>query len=571
MEIDSEGVPGVHAQGLLEIDDGVPEQQPRRRALGPLTEGKWRLLCIVGRKYARGAGVESTELPPNLDTAWPYFLGVGVYRWECIPVGDPRVNEDAISRLLRAARGRTRKQVSMYVVYRFADFAGYANPVLVSAEDVASPRALVRSCAASEVHLLSERGVGEGSNVVRLEDALARWTREYGVSVESVTLEEFDTSYFTCVVAQFAFWAVALGRGRLPRGVSFVGEHPPKKRLREAANSGDGPMVVRGVERAKPMSRSLGTAEEVAVILDWIDATSELKQLRKSPVAKTKWAVVLARHGPETAAAMGKRVPNQSYGVLQRSRSQLDVACMAAFRWWWDSLPLQHTNVYVFTDGSPQWRGAELFATSIDIVVCRPGEEQVIIRKMLPVLQLGLAVRSALGKATGVLWQLFLLLGPDVGRLRGFLSRVRSLTTDFGVEHKLPALPDVLPNFVAWATGKPPPADMRKVERLFPMALLAPGWGHLCDGLLRKGLFGLPWFPKWLEVFKGVLMFFGTTRMTSSVPSRKCQTMARRWRRPSGRCPSRISQTGDGALSQTPAKQLGRSSPPSGCTSMGSP
>lgn len=43
---------------------------------------------------------------------------------------------------------------------------------------------------------------------------------------------------------------------------------------------------------------------------------------------------------------------------------------------------------------------------------------------------------------------------------------------------------------------------------LFQSALLVPGLRHCFDGVLRRGLAAIPWFPEFLERMKGVGVFF---------------------------------------------------------------
>ena len=53
----------------------------------------------------------------------------------------------------------------------------------------------------------------------------------------------------------------------------------------------------------------------------------------------------------------------------------------------------------------------------------------------------------------------------------------------------------------------PLPPDAREGTHLFPRAVLAPGWRHLIDNLIRVGLGSLPFFLAWLELLKKVAKF----------------------------------------------------------------
>jgi hypothetical protein len=61
------------------------------------------------------------------------------------------------------------------------------------------------------------------------------------------------------------------------------------------------------------------------------------------------------------------------------------------------------------------------------------------------------------------------------------------VTSNFCVERMIASAPDILPQLCRWI-GVPLPPDAREGAHLFPRALLAPGWRHLIDNLIRMGL-----------------------------------------------------------------------------------
>ena len=68
------------------------------------------------------------------------------------------------------------------------------------------------------------------------------------------------------------------------------------------------------------------------------------------------------------------------------------------------------------------------------------------------------------------------------------------------------SIPDILLAFCAAFGIRIPPTA--KLERfLFPRAILAPGWRHLCDNLLQRGLNSCRFWPHFLEVLKALLNF----------------------------------------------------------------
>ena len=84
------------------------------------------------------------------------------------------------------------------------------------------------------------------------------------------------------------------------------------------------------------------------------------------------------------------------------------------------------------------------------------------------------------------------------------MSRVRGIVTDLGAERLLADIENILPSF-ARHIGLAIPDSVTEFEgRLFPFALMAPGWAHLLDTVLRRSLLELDWFGRFLEVAKAV-------------------------------------------------------------------
>ena len=135
-----------------------------------------------------------------------------------------------------------------------------------------------------------------------------------------------------------------------------------------------------------------------------------------------------------------------SYDVLRRTRVQLDVVAMLLWRKMWATLDLSTVNIFMYADGSPQWRGRELYAVTMDVII-DTGSDRKIMRRMFPILELGLNALSARGKALATLWMLHLMAGPYTSRFLDVLTRVRSITSDLGTERKLAHMVDCAPEF----------------------------------------------------------------------------------------------------------------------------
>jgi hypothetical protein len=91
----------------------------------------------------------------------------------------------------------------------------------------------------------------------------------------------------------------------------------------------------------------------------------------------------------------------------------------------------------------PQWRGAELFAATLELF-----DGETFIQKLLLVVSLSKTQLNEIGKCLALLWQVFLVMGPHTFWSRHFCKRVRAITTDMGVERLVVDMPDCVSEFM---------------------------------------------------------------------------------------------------------------------------
>ena len=246
---------------------------------------------------------------------------------------------------------------------------------------------------------------------------------------------------------------------------------------------------------------------EPGLMLDWLDATSTVKSIRHSTRASTAWTRLIARCNDLSRSDLRSNMQHVSYTCLRLARVRLDIVAMMVWRAFWSSrmgsAAFDDIHLYIYCDASPQ-KGSEYFASTLDVYDRRQG---TWARWLLPCVVLDPTLMDAFGKTLALLWQVFLIAGPSFEAVRAFCNKVRSLTTDLGVERLVVQQPDWLPDF--WQLLAPrlprPPADQ---SWLWPNAVSIPGWKHAWDGLLQKGLCTLPWFPLWLTRLKAICGFF---------------------------------------------------------------
>ena len=205
------------------------------------------------------------------------------------------------------------------------------------------------------------------------------------------------------------------------------------------------------------------------------------------------------RHGPESLAIRGrggrdlyKDIDHISAERLRIARTRIDMLVCLMWRAFFQQADWRNIWLHLFADGSPQWRGTEMYAVSIDMNA--NGWRQ---RRLLPCATLSRGSQDALSKVFAVLWQLFLIIGPSFALLRAACNRVMSITTDSGAERLLSSHRDVLRAFFRGIGGRLAPTDVAQ-DLLFPQSLRRTGWRHAWDLLLRKGLSMLDWWPGWL-------------------------------------------------------------------------
>lgn len=266
----------------------------------------------------------------------------------------------------------------------------------------------------------------------------------------------------------------------------------------------------------------LAKQHRVELILKWLRSSRFVKSIKEIGEAADSFLEIFAYSSGAPAEPMIATMKRVHPEILRRSRVRLDCLGMQLFRELWaatvratsNDLP----NLYLFADASPQWRGLELYASSFDMV-----DGGAIVHRLLPAISLDKGFLDAAGKVLALLWQIFLLTGPTFFLVRLFCSRVRSITTDQGVERLLADYPQVLPEFFQIVDPACTPGDLELGRHLFPRALVMPGWQHMWDLMIRKGLSGTRFFPGWIVGLKAIVSFLRSTT--------NCATIARNLRK----------------------------------------
>jgi hypothetical protein len=239
-------------------------------------------------------------------------------------------------------------------------------------------------------------------------------------------------------------------------------------------------------------------------VLKFLKASAYIKDLNKLPKARVAFRELENQIADNPSAVPQRPGKDWNHDSLRKARVKIDATAMRVCRAFIHSLPASVVFIQLYVDSSPQWRGAELFATSFDLIV--RSVLHFCERRLMPQISIGPVMYSAVGKAYAMLWQVFLVAGPDYNHIRQFLDHVTVVLSDFGTERLIIALPDFLPEWCEFV-GLTVPARFERRARLLPNSILSPGWHHIFDGLVRYGLYNFLWFPSWLLLLKLLLKF----------------------------------------------------------------
>ena len=209
----------------------------------------------------------------------------------------------------------------------------------------------------------------------------------------------------------------------------------------------------------------------------------------------------------------GERVEHDYYKdpkkfVLQQSQARSDVLEMLLnrrrFKQWRADDAVK--SMHLYSDGSPV-TGDELQGMILDVIFRDGSLEQMIF----PGSTLAFGHTDTVSKGVALVWALWLVSGPTVDDLLWACSKVRSLTTDFGVEMHLLELPDIAAAFVTWVGGVPL-ADVRPLvrsdRRMFGRALRIAGWSHTLGGIMKHLAEKSPDWPKDLGHLRALCKFW---------------------------------------------------------------
>lgn len=249
------------------------------------------------------------------------------------------------------------------------------------------------------------------------------------------------------------------------------------------------------------------------LVIDWLSASLYIKDQKETAEAGASFCRILSRSTGIDEATLVQEMPVVNMETLRLSRVRADVVTMMLWRRVFAQTlapsDVGNVNVFLFADASPQWRGVETFCASFDLVV-----SDIAHRRLMPLITLSRDMLDTTGKLLGLLWQLWLCAGPLYKVFRALCRRVRTITSDLGVERKLVDSINVTREFFTfvghrskWRASDLDDGVGGEDYYMFPRAVCIAGWRHMMDGLVKTGLTSLSWFPHWLDLCKGLVRF----------------------------------------------------------------
>ena len=289
------------------------------------------------------------------------------------------------------------------------------------------------------------------------------------------------------------FHCVAITK-KLNRKRLIDARDPTRKRLRALRDAAQ-PLLQRPLPTRLYEKRWHGqqSMRDPHLMLYWLDCSTDIKQQRNAAALCKEFATLLSVKSGIPAEDMLKDMEFVTGRLLVKSRMRLDCAAMLLSRRWWATVCKDTptaVSVHVMCDASPQWRGTELLACTIDVVV---GNQ--LFRRMAPPVALGKSQFDATGKLAALLWQVFLMMGPTWASLRAFCGAVRGVTTDMGTERLLADSISCLRPFLIAAFPNEQVHEGDADQYLFERVLFMPGFRHLVDNWIKAGLSSMRRFP----------------------------------------------------------------------------
>ena len=477
--------------------DNAPPPSPKRRAdrrqravaqtLGPLI--LVLIVCDTSKGYWNQAPFQGDAATHG------HIVGLGLTRWEL-----HRHTSLPLEWLAKLDRLRSRAQGFIgSVLYPVIEFASLEEPVSLPPETPARQRIqLICSKLASAF----DWDTSTQAACRPLHEWVELWTQKHDIKKAPRTCSLLLHANMIASLTNnpMAFHLVGVSQ-RICRKRLIQSRDPSRKLLRSWIKTNSGQQLRRNHRRHRALRRRKlwNTLHEIRMTLEWLDASLEIRNTRNVWKAAQKFAKVFAAANDISTAAILGVIRPANMQVLRAARPKVDAVACSLFRKVWSRLVPDTIDVFLYLDSSPQIRGEELFALSVELR--DPAGNFPWERRLAPLVALQKDYFDAVGKGLALVWILWLLVGPAAEQLIRFCDRVRCVVTDMGTERKIARLPCLIADFYEIMLEVKVHVPCRLY--LFPIAVSSPGWMHGWDVVMQRGLSSLSFFPVFFDRHQG--------------------------------------------------------------------
>jgi hypothetical protein len=220
----------------------------------------------------------------------------------------------------------------------------------------------------------------------------------------------------------------------------FLGSRPGKRILRAWKGFS---VAASSRNKIVPLRTNAGfhlwSAIPVRRLIEWVEATKNVKDLVRHSYSTGRAFCKLLGAGDQTVAFnLLSRLQQlkTSTTVIREARVRIDAVACKLFREFFSTLIGKPLCIYIYIDSSPQWRGLDMLAVSFDLV-CMHSGTSVKFQRRFPFVSLEHGQHDHFGKLIGLVWVIWLVVGPRYDAMRAFCNGVVSLLTDAGVERAI--------------------------------------------------------------------------------------------------------------------------------------
>ena len=407
----------VSAANENAIVQPLPENRKRPRPAPICVTAGSFILCLIVQLGSQVSGSACAE--------GKYAVGLCLTRWQHASAPYP----DSMDWLIKLEKSRSRCQESFgyitYPIFKFAKFEPCEMPPQSTAQHIMQ---LVRGVLASE---LQHDGVFDYT-MAPVGQIVDRWLS----GLRSAKAPRFVTFaarpyYVSRVIASPSMLHIVTLSRKITRRLLLESKYPSAWHLKGIIDNVAGTLRQKAMAAPQPTESesrlgAIGDKHPADMVLRWLEASSFVKRQQQIWEASNAFSTIFAVSNGVSVASVIGQCRHMSGEVLRKARVRLDIVAMLFFRHIWKTFA--EVDIYLYIDSSPQARGLEMFAVSMDFFHRGPATSWE--RRLLPLISLDRDYLDQIGKSLALMWIIFLIVGPSAEQVIRFCDRVRCIVSD---------------------------------------------------------------------------------------------------------------------------------------------